>query len=967
MLSRGNSEASARLRRAKSSASVKTRRTLSSEPCTSDPLAAKEHALAAASHAFGHAAGSDMGTRAGQGTGTHHRTSEPESPLTRSRSIRFAGPTAVPGRGLPFTMRQAPAGQGESEARRMSLYPEFRRINSSIEGDDGFTTALPSHSDYVEIHPASLPSSYRKLRKSKSMLSPRYLSTSHTNNSLKPTAAQLRGNAQSSVPTNCPRGVHAGPGFGRSFPLLHHNDHIQSSVVGGSTAQNEAVGLARDEYYRQLERQKMNGNPLIGKAAVRRHSQKTFQKTVRTSSMNSHGSPLEVSTDSSKARLERRGVSSKARDLSSSFKNRLRRVFNRSIESDATLPAQHLQATRLHFGDSTTPCAWSEGQGRSTESVDHTSVSSAQVTATLHLPHRQASPANDTYGERNNVDADDNRSRVTSWTDSTVAGTLATRQDSAPKRLSIIQENSSVPQRLGSGLPRNGAPFSGSQSRKSSLYAKLQQRMNKGISRTAILSDDILQVFPDSPMETPKARNLSSMDQAPIYPSTSATPISFSPWGAVDHAGTTMEAKAERVKDTTPKGPLRESKSTFFPQSTRIERSRTSPFRQAMRHNSLSKRTSLTNIVSPRGRGEEAAYRDAPRTRENSSARSESVYSRTSSGSSPHPCKSVIFPQGTEHCSENDATLITLENWRERSESLAEITYSSTLADSIDVDLQDSVSGKRQLLDYRDSLRDRSGSVHRKRRIGHRKEHAQIDGDDTGIGRLHLSTGMGEAPSTGSPMDLDVRSSTRQISQPMVDRFPLMSITTPSNANQGGRNLLTKPRTPTRHTSGIAKHPTTGQSNRNRENNHPRQLSKDRATFNDDTSICSEQASGRKQNNIGLPENIHDRRSLAFTTQTTHSRSSPERMARLRRMYSSHNLGSPGIQKPVEPSSQWQMEMYKRENGALHQEGLAVPNREQNTHGDRLDLVVERRNMVDAFLENRRKSQYDGGEDAVFI
>ncbi|KAL8897566.1 MAG: hypothetical protein Q9207_007159 [Kuettlingeria erythrocarpa] len=967
MLSRGNSEASARLRRAKSSASVKTRRTLPSEPCASDPLAAKEHALAAASHAFGHAAGSDMGTTADQGTGTHHKTSDPDRPLTRSRSIRFAGPTAVPGRELPFTMRQVSAAQKESEARRMSLYPEFRRINSSIEGDDGFTTALPSHSDYVEIHPASQPSSYRKLRKSKSMSSARYLSTSHTNKSFKPTAAHLRGNVHSSIPTNWQTGTHVGPGPGRSLPLLHHNDHIQSSVVCGSIAQNEAVGLARDEYFRQLERQKANGNPLIGKAAVRRHSQKTFQKTVRTSSMDSHGSPLEVSTDPSKARLERRGVSSKARDLSSSFKNRLRRVFNRSIGSDATLPAQHLQATRLHFGDSTTPYAWSEGQSPSTESVNHTRVSSAQVTATLHLPDRQASSTNDTCSERNNVDADDNRSRVTSWTDSTIAGTLAIRQNSAPKRLSIIQENCSVPQRLGSGLPRNGAPSSGSQSRKSSLYAKLQQRMNKGVTRTAILSDDVLRVSSDSPMETPEARNLLSMDQGPTHPSTSATPISFSPWGAEDHTGTAMEAKVKRVKDRIPKGPLRESKSTFFPQSTRIERSRTSPFRQAMQFNSLPERTSLTDLVSPRGRGEEAAHRDAPRTRQNSPARSESVYSRTSSGSSPHPCKSSIFPQGTEHCSEDHAALITLENWRKRSESPAEITYSSTPADGVNVDLRDSVSGKRLLINYRDSLRDRSGSVRRKRIIGHRREHAQIDGEDTGIGRLHLSTGMGEASSTGSPTGLDVCSSTRQISQPMVDRFPLMSITTPSNANQAERNLLTKPRTPIRHTSGIAKHQTIDQSNGNRENNHPKELSKHRASFINDTSICNEQASGRKQNNIGSPENIHDRKSLAFSTPTTHSRSSPERMARLRRMYSSHNLGSPGIQKPVEPSFQWQIGTYKKENRALHQEGLAVPNREETTHGDRLDLVVESRNMVDAFLENRRKSQYDGVEDAVFI
>lgn len=84
-------------------------------------------------------------------------------------------------------------------------------------------------------------------------------------------------------------------------------------------------------------------------------------------------------------------------------------------------------------------------------------------------------------------------------------------------------------------------------------------------------------------------------------------------------------------------------------------------------------------------------------------------------------------------------------------------------------------------------------------------------------------------------------------------------------------------------------------------------------------------------------------------------------------MYSSHNLGSPGFRKPIEPSPKWQKEIYNKENQALREKGLGVPNREQHTHSDRLDMVVEGRSMVDVFLEHRKKSQNDGVEGAVFI
>lgn len=994
MLSRGNSEASARLRRAKSSASIKTRRSLSYEPPNSGHLAAKEHALAAASCAYGRATGSDLTSRASQDMATQSKTFDAERPLTRSRSIRFAGPTALPGRDLPITMRQAPPSQSDGEARRRSLYPDFRRNNSSIQGDDGFMTALSSHSEYLETYPASQPSSYRKLRKSKSMFSPRNLSAATSSTILQPTVSQTRGNVKPAVEAYGRARTHPGSRLGRSFSFLRpHDDYSPSTAVVGKAAQDEAIGLARDQYLLQLERQSIDGNPWVGNAAVRRHSQKTFRKTVRTASMNSRGSPSQVPTGSPIVKLERRGVGIKARNLSSSFKNRLKRVFNRSTEAEAKFPAQHLQATRLHFGDATPPFAVSESQGQSTQSLHHTLEENGQQREDiLRIPRRQESFADDTYGEIDNLDTDDNKSRVTSWTSSTAANTLASHHDSGHKRLSIIQETVSAPLHPGSTRLRSlqsGAPLPGFQPRKISLYAKLQQRMSKNDSRarlrssgadagrTGTSSADDTEVSSASPHEAFDARRRRGSDQGRIDFSTSITPTQPSAPKAKDHSLAPQDLKIvqtdvqlQEVGDTSPKRPLRESKSAFFPQSTRIERSRTSPFRQAMQHNGLSAKTSLTNGLTTRPiRREEAAYLSASaETGEKSVARSESVYSRTSSGNSPQRYKSSKFPPGAESNDEDLAASVLLDGATERSGLPAEPTYGKPLVDSMGVDLRDWAPEKRLLLDPENSLHDRTGSVRRKRRIGHRKEHAQTSGEETDIGRLHLATRMPEASLNGSPTGLNVRASIRHASsQPMVDRFPLMTINTQANANYGERKFPTNSKTATVHTVESLNRQTPNRSDKSRENVPPRQSARSSPPPGKDTNAYSRQLGGGRHNRTGLHDDFQEGSFLAFSNPTSHSRSSPDRIARLRRMYSSHGLESPKFGKQTEPSPELHKNVFEEEKHDVWNVGLDGPKREGDSPGDELDLVPGSRKMVEEFLKKRRKSQGDDVEDMVFI
>ncbi|KAI4157667.1 MAG: hypothetical protein L6R39_000617 [Caloplaca ligustica] len=964
MLSRGNSEASARLRRAKSSTSIKARRPLSSEPSVLDPFAAKEYALAAASHAFGRATTSDLTSRASQYFATSHRTSDSERPLTRSKSIRFAGPTALPGREQPITMREAPAIRSDGETHRTSLHPDFRRNNSSIQGDDAFMTALPSHTEYVETHPASQPSSYRRLRKSKSMFTPRALSTSTSSTALKIQTFERRSYERAGQPR-----TELGSRSSRSFSFIRpHPIQIPSNAATGQTSQNEAIGLARDQYLRQLERQNLDGNPMIANAALRRQSQKAFRKTVRTSSRNIHGASIEGAKCPQQDRLEHRGVGSKARDLSSSFKNRLKRVFNRSSEAEGTLPAQHLQATRLHFGDATAPYVLSETQGQSIESLDHSTPdrSSLQRSDTLHVSRCRDPLASPTPRGADGLDIDDNKSRVTSWTNSTAANTLTLHQGSGRKRLSVIQETGNVPLHLGfpgpSGSLQPVISAAGDQPRRSSLYTKLQQRISRGNSSTQLqpprhdacntgmpLAEES-NVSSLGPLETSETLNPPGGDQA----RSAMTPIQPPAHNAEDQSLLPQDSKVLRTEvqvhklgDAQPKGPLRESKSMFFPQSTRIERSSPSPFRQAMRHNGLSEMHNPRNISpSPAVRHE---------TRDRSQARSESIYSRTSSGNTPQGHKNLEYH--TKIDKDGDTPTAALL-------SATALEGNTTVTEA----MTDPSPEPRLPLAREDSPRDQMSSVHSKKISGHRREHAQISGEDTDVGKLQLSTSMPKSSPTGGPVGLDVRCLIRRTPpQPMVDRFPLISIKAQTKANRQGSKAPVSTKTATRPTAETVGQRPLDRSYRSRENMNPKQSATSLPSPSSDRNTYSKQQGGGKHDKTGLHMSLQQGNSLTVSTPMSHSRSSPERIARLRRMYSSHTLGSPGSRKSVEPSPEVHRNMYRAEIQEVRDIGMGLANREGDPPGGGFDLVPGGRKMVDVFLETRSRSSRDDTEGTVFI
>lgn len=946
MLSRGNSEASARLRRAKSSASIKTQRS-SLESRVTDPFLAKEQALAAAHHAFGCASGSP---RPPTETTSQLKAWSDEQSLTRSKSIRFAGPAAVPRRDLPITMRAAPMAH-VYENRRQSLYPKLKRHHSFVHGDDSAITALPVHDEYVETRVASQPSSYRRLRKSKSMFNPygtSELIAPHSLTSQTRTATRVTNDdsaGQQKVLTTSR--------LGRSFSFLRPNtERIPSTATFSKASQNEAVGLARDQYLRQLEQQRSGQQPILGDTGVHRRPQRAFRKSVRTSSGNSNGSVADSTTSQLRERTERRGIGGRARELSSSFKNRIKRVFNRSSEVEGTFPAQQLQATRPHFSETAKSNSPQISQRQATDSLYDITPdrSSSQQRKVLHVLRKRDSRVGSFESSHSNEGVENDKSRVTSWADSTAANTVAIHQESGRKRLSTVRENRVASLYLGS-LPASGSS---------------QRKLSSSVTMPTFTR-------PGSPQMSGTARRVSNHKiQAQLTgaavvttPKVNGSPVSNPQTPENRPVGPLQE----EITDSNPKRPLRESKSMFFPQITRIERTRTSPFRQAMHPSDRpQKLQSAIVVLEPIEGVDKAPSQPAlSRNRDRSLTRTESLYSRSSSGNTPQPfgksTSSARLEKGADDNSTTESLAIRLRDW----ESPGTTTAMSP-ADESSADWGDSRIGSSTLLTVRDSPKHSSDVVPYRKRTGHKREHAQIREDDTDVGRLQSSTNQLKDRSAGAHLSLaDCTTIRRMASQPMIDRFPLMSMKPQANANI----IELKPQ----DSPPVIKNSTMENENRH-PNSQNSQTSQRPAKLNfkhsrgDIVSVesCSRdlcrQDNGSKRDKSGLHLSPQNSSRWAVSDSTPHSRSSPERLARLRRMQSSNALRSPIFRSAIGPPpghQEWE--------AIQDVDGPVMLTADQGAKLTRNDIgqSPDSRRMVDIFLSKRGRPQSHVADDIVFI
>ena len=710
--------------------------------------------------------------------------------LSRRQSVRFVGPNALPIMTRSITRREAP-GYGNSEESHKQSFPTIP-VDPPPYSTESSITALPE--DFNEDFVASEPSSYRKLKKAKSMFSPGKISS--TSFAAQPSNRKRRlerKSMRSLGGTSEAKGV-SGPRLQRSYSFLRGvTDRISTGSREYAT-QDAAIQLARDTFLQQVEQQRLKAQPSFFGMGRRQRTQKAFRRTVRTSSTNSYGTAISSPLPSTEPSAPKR-LGSKARTFSQNWKEKIKRAFRRSLIDGDAIPAQHLDASQPHYGNHSLN---TQGSGF----VHGSPGVSESDTELLHrVSSRKSSLRNEAdYGGKvsypgsvRGFDSDDedthDKSRVTSWTNSTAANTINMPLLMERKRLSMIREDGS-PIRSSSTIRQNkdmcdnlenpSQPSSNPGAGRletQRIFSALRKQIDKN-NRKAELDAFEANVDNDSSLEkeyqsvsvhrrnsrtgsssqgseTAQKFDSQGRDLNTSSPVTSRNPTDVNHCShrveTQDHSDIQKQNETEFSDDLTPqqvavmnegglslsKRPLRETRSAFFPPSMHIGRSNVSPFRRAMHANSKDQDLEIRP---------DSAHRRATikgQAFSGSVTGSESVYSHSSDGHRWKPTASSTSLAESEGGREGGNTVIVTNRALARELSARSFlspknspkyegeNFWASQPAPIAID-----RGRRPQESNEFLVKDRS----------HKKESAQLDGNDVSIGSLQSSKFVAKQP-----------------------------------------------------------------------------------------------------------------------------------------------------------------------------------------------------------------------------
>ncbi|KAL4933165.1 uncharacterized protein BDV17DRAFT_149009 [Aspergillus undulatus] len=353
-----------------------------------------------------------------------------DRPTTFSESSygRLGGPNnmAVPPR------RYKRSSYRSEESSPAGDLPVRHSVSPSVEGsenDQPRSTALPSISEFggLEDRIASLPSSYRRLRKSRSMFSTRQRS-SHTPYGVT-SPESYSPSISSRGPTSDPPKLYRT--LRRSMSFLKTDSHPQNTLRHAKS-QDAAIQLARSQYQQNLMSSPDSQNwPPLPMLKVRREH-KPFRKTFRASSYE-HSSTTDASTE--QVKVSHHYV--KARALSTSIKKSIKRVLGLSRNASGQARSHPSPASSRNWARSPATVISNENDypgDIESFGIDHVQgrVDGDQP-STIRRMKSSGSIAT-------------SKSRVTSWADSTAANTIATPRTGGQQRLSIISEQGNLGQ-----------------------------------------------------------------------------------------------------------------------------------------------------------------------------------------------------------------------------------------------------------------------------------------------------------------------------------------------------------------------------------------------------------------------------------------------------------------------------------------------------------------------------------------
>ncbi|EAW12856.1 uncharacterized protein ACLA_012840 [Aspergillus clavatus NRRL 1] len=401
-----------RLRRTQSARSMRRPRQTSfpSEPF--DPVLARKQATAAASRAM-------------------LRSSDRSSIESKHSYDRLGGleSMAVPSRRPPPPPSRSQAPSDAPSTANAS--PSRQSVASYIESQDDellFSAALPPINEFrgLDGRDSSLPSSYRRLRKARSMFSTRQRS-SHVSHDIQNMYSR---NINDRDSFESPRSYRT---LRRSISFLRSGQSWRT--VHRAQNQDAAIQLARSQFQEDMANNTNQPRRSSLTMLKPRREYKPFRKTFRTPS----GAGIE--SDASPSNNESRQLRSreKARSISSSIKRGIKRVLGLSKPpSDQKQMEESVLPLQQHDD---LPLPAPMDSSNYPEDINY-----PDAAIDRDRPHT-------VHSVRSNESLATSRSRVTSWADSTVANTIATRKAPERNNLSIIEEQAALYNRSSSPDP----------------------------------------------------------------------------------------------------------------------------------------------------------------------------------------------------------------------------------------------------------------------------------------------------------------------------------------------------------------------------------------------------------------------------------------------------------------------------------------------------------------------------------
>ncbi|KAI8669695.1 hypothetical protein NCS57_00785500 [Fusarium keratoplasticum] len=432
-----------------------------------------------------------------QGTATSIRFAGPASRPRRNLALRASegrdSPTKVTSRINVFGTSTRPSSTMSFHADRPAHYSLTRRYLESLQPPDACYSP--------EEDAASMPFSFRKLRKSRSMLTSSRATTENASSysmpardRLPPTHSLYKTPNNENEPPKSSTSDATGLRASNSMSFLKNRRGMAASRSSSRAENDVVVRLAREMYREQMEEQeRLQAQPSASVPSRNRRSEGStgLRKSLRNSSNNSTVLSSAFSTNGTSVSTQS-GLRRAARKVSNSLRSKLKGLFARG-ESAAGPETDGDDSD----GDTCLHASNDEGTGEASMfRISSHTPSLHNIPLNQQLRSRKGSVESIESGEQH---VSDDRSRVTSWTNSVTStvSSMGMLGEWERQRLSVIKENGayiSSSSLRSTGLDGHGAgskeTWPGAEIDSERVYSALMKR----VGETSIESDQDTQL-----------------------------------------------------------------------------------------------------------------------------------------------------------------------------------------------------------------------------------------------------------------------------------------------------------------------------------------------------------------------------------------------------------------------------------------------------------------------------------------